>query len=315
MTEKDFHDFFDYQLKPKYKSLERVRKKSSKFNRDMRLLLLLVIIGVIYLIFFKYSLIILCLVCLIAAFGIHYFFRIDIDTTNFKEQYVEKIVRTLMLKVDSSFTYAPTKGISRDIFNNSGILSTKPEHYHSKGLIQGSLNQTAFRFANVHASCSDSAGGGPKTKTLFKGIFYEADFKLPCKNDLYIVPVSITNFMGKLGEWIKNNNLYRPDLVKIDDAVFNKIFVVYGNNEVEAHHILSSKMRATLVALYKETSASVYLSIKNSKIYIAIGDYKNYESYFQPRFSQSSLDFNAMKKDYLLLKRYINITKELNQCI
>ena len=312
MTEKDFHNFFDYQLKPQYKSLESVRKKSFQFNRNIRLLLLLVTIGVIYLIFFQYSLIMLCLVCLITAFAIHYFFRIDIDITNFKEQYVEKIVRTLMYKVDSSLTYAPTKGISRDVFNNSGILSIKPEYYRSKGLIQGNINQTTFRFANVHASSSDSAGGGPKTKTLFKGIFYEADFKSPCKNDLYIVTVSATNFMGKLGEWIKENNLYRPNLVNIDDDVFNKIFVVYGNNEAEAHLMLSPEIRAKLIALYKETMASVNLSIVNSKIYIAIGDYKNYESYFIPSFSQSSLDFDTIKKDYLLLKRYINITKELN---
>ncbi|WP_108808827.1 DUF3137 domain-containing protein [Aquimarina spinulae] len=315
MTEKDFNDFFDYQLKPKYKSLESVRKKSFKFNRNVRLLLLLLIIGAIYLIFFQYSQIILCLVCLITAFGIHYFFRIDIDATNFKEQYVEKIVRTLMHKVDNSLTYIPTKGVSRDIFNASRILSTKPGFYQSKGLIQGNLNQTAFRFANVHASSSDSAGGGPKTKTLFKGIFYEADFKLPCKHDLYVLPVSASNFMGKLGEWIKENNLFRPDLVKVEDVIFNKIFVVYGNDEAEAHRILNPETRAKLVALYQETRASVYLSIVNSKPYIAIGDYTNYESYFKPCFSQSSLDFDTIKKDYLLLKRYINITKELNHCI
>lgn len=50
---------------------------------------------------------------------------------------------------------------------------------------------------------------------------------------------------------MQNINVGRPDVVRLEDPEFEKIFVVYSSDEVEARYILSTSFMERLVEFRK----------------------------------------------------------------
>ena len=63
----------------------------------------------------------------------------------------------------------------------------------------------------------------------------------------------------------------RPgDLVKLEDPEFEKLFVVYSTDQIEARYILSPALMRRLVEFRRWTSGAVHLSFTQGCVFVAM---------------------------------------------
>jgi hypothetical protein len=113
-----------------------------------------------------------------------------------------------------------------------------------------------------------SSGKETHWETIFKGMFIIADFN--------------KNFSGRTYVWSENkpqlnflNKLFTSfasglEKVKLESPDFEKRFIVYSNDQVEARYILTPSFMERAVRLQQMTDADTSMSFVHSKIHVAI---------------------------------------------
>jgi hypothetical protein len=204
--------------------------------------------------------------------------------THFKEQVIERLVRYAA----PTLRYYHSRGITESEFRSSRIYRRRIDSYRCEDLIEGILGATTFCCSEVHAKyktqTTDSKG---KTKTrwhtLFRGIFFIADFNKSFNGLTLVIPDVAERTLGGLGkifqEWGANLGGQPGQLVKLEDPEFERIFAVYATDQVEARYILSTSLMQRLVQFHHRMNARISLSFVNSCVYVAIPTRKNY---FEP---------------------------------
>ena len=95
----------------------------------------------------------------------------------------------------------------------------------------------------------------------------------------------------------------------MENAEFEKEFVVYSNDQVEARYILSTSMVQRILDLRKNYNTKVYLSFINSKVFLA---FENSGNLFEPKFKQSITDSDYIRVFYKELRDCLSIVDDLN---
>ena len=95
----------------------------------------------------------------------------------------------------------------------------------------------------------------------------------------------------------------------MDDPEFEKQFVVYGSDQVEARYILSTSLMRRILDYKNKTKKSIYISFIDDKLFFAISYFKNL---FEPKLFMTLLNFNLIKEYYEDLELTISIVEELN---
>ena len=108
---------------------------------------------------------------------------------------------------------------------------------------------------------------------------------------------------------MQNINVGRPDVVRLEDPEFEKIFVVYSSDEVEARYILSTSFMERLVEFRKKMNSSVQLSFVGSNMYMAIPMKKNL---FEPSLRRTVMNFNDIQEYYKQILFCTSIVDEMN---
>ena len=145
--------------------------------------------------------------------------------------------------------------------------------------------------------------------TFFKGLFFIADFNKDFRSKTFVLPDTAERMLGGLGAMFQKMNASRPPLVKLEDPEFEKLFVVYGDDQVESRYILSTSLMRRIVDFKRKTKRQVYLSFIKSKVYVAVW-YKR--DLFEPRVFQTMLDFSPIQQYFEDLLLATSIVDDLN---
>ncbi len=201
---------------------------------------------------------------------------------DFKQQVIDRLVKLY----DQNLSYNPTGGISQQEFRHSQIYQHSIDRYSNEDLIYGLLGKTAVRFSEVHAeyktTTTDSKGNRhTHWHTIFRGIFFIADFNKHFQGRTIIEPDHLESAWGGFGSWLQSLTAKvqvgsnRGQLVKLEDPTFEKLFAVYSTDQVEARYILSTSLMQRLVEFHDRVGKPVALSFIDSKLHIAIPSQKN----------------------------------------
>jgi hypothetical protein len=251
---------------------------------------------------------------LIIGLIIHFIFfnsGIKSFTTEFKERIVGEIVRF----IDKNLVYTPKNGIPQSAYMNSTIFPTNPDMYNSEDHVSGKIGETQIEFSKVHSlykTESTDSKGKHRTEwhTIFNGLFFIADFNKNFTGTTLVLPDFAEKNFGVLGKMFQSWNLGRNErLVKLEDPEFEKIFVVYGDNQITARYILTPGIMQRIVEFRNKLDDSVYMSFRDSKIYVAISNSGNM---LEPRIFRSNEDFALIKKYFENLSLACMIVEELN---
>lgn len=248
------------------------------------------------------------------AGALGYFFWFRPRSKNFKHQFKGEVISRMVKFADESLAYNPESGISRSEFEQSTIFNTSGDRYSCEDLVSGKLGDTAIRFSEVHTQrkqeikSKDSSSGLTRWVTLFKGVIFIADFNKHFKGRTMVLTDQAEKAFGSLGTVLQKMNATRAPLVKMENTNFEKAFVVYSSDVIEAHYILTPSLMERILNL-KSKLGGIQLAFYNSVVFISIPMKKGL---FEINIFRSLATYSEIEKYYGQLQLTAGIVEELN---
>lgn len=301
----ELQHFYQTSLLPELNVLEVQRLKV----RNKVLLALFIIIPLAVLIAFlakngDFSIFIV-IIGGVAVAGISYFVSKDYKK-NFKKGIIESIVHF----IDESLHYIRTSSISRSSFMESKIFTRRPDEYKGDDYVRGKIGQTQLEFSEIHAKyVTHDSKGRRHAHTIFKGLFFIADFNKHFSGRTVVLPDTAEKLFGQIGTMLQSMNKMRGQLIKLEDPEFEKMFAVYGDDQIEARYILSTSLMSRIVEFKKKSKRTVYFSFIGSKVYVAVSYGRNL---FEPRIFRTLLDFSPIQEYFEDFQLAVSIVEDLN---
>jgi len=223
----------------------------------------------------------------------------------FKSLVIRKIVRF----IDENLNYNADECIDKTTFMLSKIFTTKPNRYKGDDLVWGKTGATKIKFSEIKAEHESGSGKNRRRYTIFKGLFFIGDFNKHFTCETVVLPDTAEKLFGHFGQKLQSMNIFRGQLIKLEDPEFENHFVVYGDDQIQARYILSTSLMERIVEFRKKTGRKIYLSFVGSKVFVAVSYTK---SLFEPRLFRTLLDFEPVREYFEDLQLTIGIVDDLN---
>jgi hypothetical protein len=224
---------------------------------------------------------------------------------DFKALVIERIVRF----IDENLTYSPKDCIPKSVFMLSKIFTTKPNRYKGDDLVSGKVGATQIQFSELNAEYESGSGKNRHRYTVFRGILFVGDFNKHFIGQTVVLPDTAEKLFGRLGQKLQSLNIFRGNLVKLEDPEFESHFAVYGSDQVEARYILSTSLMARITDFKKKTGKRIHLSFIGSMVFVAVSYTRDL---FEPRLFKTLLDFEPVRQYFEDLQLAVGIVDDLN---
>ncbi len=307
-----FLQVYKSQLIPALKTLEPVRKKAlaafikalffglasipgfiafSRIEKPVVLLLALVPLGI----------------------GIYCFVGYGRKRRDYAAAFKEQVIRELVRSIDAGLHYYPERMISQMEYQQSDIFRAPLDRYSGDDFVEGTLGVTELRFSELHhqeKKESVDSKGRRRTHwvTIFKGIFFVADFNKHFHGRTYIFPDAGSSFLG-IGKLFEKWSVNRGDLVELENPEFEKLFTVYGTDPVEARFLLSPSLMERLVNFRRKANSRLHLSFINSTLYMALPISNNL---FEPNVFSTGIKSDYLQDYFRYLDLVTGLVEDLN---
>ncbi len=222
-------------------------------------------------------------------------------TRKFKVEVVGRIIRF----IDPSLGYKPDYCISEPEYMASGLYLNSPDRYSGDDYIEGTHGKTVFCFCDLHTEEKINSGKQTSWVTIFKGLFMIADFNKHFAGRTYVwnEEKPQLNFLSRLVSSFANG----LEKVKLESPDFEREFIIYSSDQVEARYILTPAFMERVLRLRQITGTAISLSFVNSKVNLAI---PRKEAQFEPSFFSRN-DFRRVEEFRLTLQLVFDIINEL----
>lgn len=303
-------DFYYKELYPSINELEEDRKKivsQLKFYGGMGTVALAIAalwMGKNFGLFHPLSIAIM--IGFIVLGSVTYRFMIAGYAKDFKA----KIITPLIHAIDPHLLYNPDFMISQHLFERSDLFKHSIDRYSGNDYVKGSVEGVPLEFSDVHAEYETrDSKGRTQWHTLFRGLFLVAEFNKHFKAKTVILPDHAEKSFGSLiGGWLQSINFTREGLIRMDDPEFEKHFVVYGSDPIEARYILTHSMMKRILDFQRRVSHPLFISFVHNHIHVAIATGKDL---FEPAVFTSLLDYKQVMEYVNTLQYTIGLVEEL----
>lgn len=153
------------------------------------------------------------------------------------------------------------------------------------------------------------SGKTTTVQTIFRGLFFIADFHKHFRTQTFLLPDTAEKLLGRFGKTLQSLNPARPNLIALEDPRFEKEFVVYGQDPIEARYILSPNLMERILQFRQKTGRRIFLSFVDSKLYLAVWFDR---SLFEPKLFRSLLDFQTIQEYFGDVQLAVGIVEDLN---
>lgn len=230
----------------------------------------------------------------------------------YRQQFKQEVVSKIIEAIDPTWEYVPDQSITSTEYLRSDLFRQSVDRFRGDDLIIGKIDKTDFRCSELHTEyktvTTDKNGQTKETwHTIFRGLFFHADFNKVIKGKTYIEPDTAERLFGKLGQSLQMST--KGKLVKLENPEFEKIFAVFGTDQTEARYILTPTIMEALVNIYTKYKRKMYLSFTGTRVYVAITFNKNL---FEPRIFSSGVNYKDIEFMYNLFEINQAIIQELN---
>ena len=239
----------------------------------------------------------------LAIFGFLYKMTISKYRNNFKENIIQKMLSFL----EPSLYYNKNAHILKEEFMWSDLFQTKIDKFEGNDLVEGDIGETHIRFSDIQALHKTTYENKTIWHTIFKGQFFIADLNKVFNGRMVVLPDSAEKIIGVAGTFLQRYNPNREKLIKLDNPEFEKEFVVYADDEISSRYILTQSMMQKILNFKRKSKKKIYLSFRNSKIFIAIAsDYM-----FEPDLFKPLNNFGKIKEYYESFALVVGIVDDL----
>jgi len=305
----DLKRFYDTTLMPDLLALEQERRG---IVRKITIVIIVALgLGGLAFIFMASSMhqvgpavIIPVILCLIIGGGV-----CAVLTRGYVTEFKSLVIARMVRFIDENLSYEPKRCIDKSTFMLSKIFTTKPNRYKGDDFVSGKVGATRMQFCELNAEYETGSGKDRHTYTVFKGIFFIADFNKHFNGQTIVLPDTAEKLFGRLGQKLQSLNVFRGELIRLEDPEFESHFVVYGSDQIEARYILSTSLMARITDFKKKTGKKIYLSFIGTMVFVAVPYTRNL---FEPRLFKTLLDFEPIRRYYEDLQLAIGIVDDLN---
>ncbi|MFK5938935.1 MAG: DUF3137 domain-containing protein [Sulfurimonas sp.] len=302
-------DFYYKKLFPSLEKLEDDRKQLKHRIINIGILYTIVSILIISALFGasnSVDILLFSLVFYLAVGGGIYKYLVKDYTKEFKN----KIISPLITALDENLNYFEELHVPAEYFTRSKIFTSKPDRINGNDFVKGNVNGVEIQFSDLHAQKKHKDSKGHTSwSTIFQGLFIVSDFNKNFKGQTIVLPDSAQSTFGNLvGNWLQANNMNRKKLVKMDSVAFEKEFVVYSSDQIEARYILSPVLMSKLLAVKKRSKHPLSVSFRGGNIFMAIAYNKDL---FEPSIFHSLLKYKIAMEYVGTLHLAIGIVEEL----
>jgi hypothetical protein len=212
---------------------------------------------------------------------------------NFKN----KILPVLLGFLFDNYEYIPNQRIARSVFIKSKLFAEDITSMDGEDFMRFKIGDTAIMFCE-----SDLYNKG---KMFFHGIFICSVFNKFFNHQTVVLPKPVF----PLFQNIVRSLLEGFCRIQLEDVVFTKNFIVYGDDPVESRYILTPGLMARILNYKFKTRKKISFSFIDDRMYCVI---PNYINLFEPALFDSFLDFEFIRKSYEPLKLYTDLVDDLN---
>jgi len=230
-------------------------------------------------------------------------------TRGYVAQFKSLVIERIVHFIDENLNYAAHDCIDKSTFMLSKIFSTKPNRYKGDDLVWGKTGATKIKFSEIHAEHESGSGKNRRRYTVFKGLFFIGDFNKDFTTQTVVLPDTAEKLFGHLGQKLQSLNIFRGQLIRLEDPEFERHFAVYGNDQIQTRYILSTSLMERIVEFKKKTGRKIYLSFVGSMVFVAVSYTKKL---FEPRIFRTLLDFGPIREYFEDLQLAIGIVDDLN---
>lgn len=239
-------------------------------------------------------------------------YRIGDELHAYKDAYKQDVIGAALKFMDPSLTIQPYEGILAQEFIYSQLFTQQPDRYKTEDLVSGTAGKTSFYFAEVHAEYKTvhQTKNGTRTEwhDIFKGIIFVADFNKYFNGVTVVRP---KDFGAAIGAWFSKNvfSYGSKDVVSLENTNFDKTFVTYATDQVEARYILTPAMMERILNLHNSAKYAISLSFIESRMYIGFPLNRNY---FEAPVFKTLLNPQLLNDDIAAIKFMHDIVQELD---
>lgn len=321
VTRSEVESFYENELKSRIAPLEAERKKLAG-----RIVLLSIISGSIVagcVVLFVAVLgdaspwlAFLAMALLISAIGGWTFFHNRLKA-GYVGRFKNVVIQGLIHRIDPSFIYEPDACIPLKEYRKSGIFREGVDRYSGDDLVRGTIGETPFHFSEVHSEykteSTDSKGNRTTHwHTIFWGLMFRALFAKSFHGRTYVLNdrgAGKRGFFKALNHFFQKMDKSHGQLVKMDNPDFEELFVVYSDDSIEAHYILSQSMMERLTNYARKTGRGTAFSFVENTVFAAIPFNR---PLLEPKIFRTLYDKETILGYYDDLALAISIVEELN---
>ncbi len=234
-------------------------------------------------------------------------------TRTYVSNFKNIVMTNLVQFINPNLAYDAHHHVSIEDYTQSGLFKRSYDRYQGDDHVTGLIGQTHIEFSELHTeykTVSHRKGRRRETwHTIFRGLFFMADFHKEFKGVTYVLPDKAESLFGSMGSLLQSHNKSHGELMKMDDPEFEKAFVVYGTDPIEARYILSNSLMKRIIDFKKKRPHSLHIGFINSRMIIALSYPR---PLFEPNLYKSLLEFeeiNAFLEDLMLA---IGLVEDMN---
>ena len=227
-----------------------------------------------------------------------------------KLRYKKLVVPSLLKDIDPGLAYNPAGFIPKEDFRRSKIFSNSISSYNGEDLVYGSYKGIPIRFSELKVQEAHHNGKTTTYETFFQGVFMIADFNKDFKYSHWVLPdIAEAAFGQVFGNFMQKLKLPgRGHMTRMEDPVFEKKFVVYTEDDIEARYILTPKLMHTMVSLterFRKGASRIAFAFMDSNVYVAIPISGSRDLFEMP--SQGDLGEAAARKTQEELREILSV--------
>lgn len=292
-SSKELNNLYETRLKPTLQTLEEQRK--SVLYKYLTFSLGIVLsIGASLLLIDYFPPIVFIAIVLILVF-LFLIYNVSKEQKVYRSLFKQNVVREIVYLINPEWNYNSEGKISSMNYQSSGLFEQSWDRYKGDDMVTGEIEKVDFQFSELHTEYKTVTTHDGKRQeewhTIFKGLFAHADFNKEINGRTLVLPDTAEKLFGKWGQNLQKDSS-KGKLIKMENPEFEKLFVVYGSDQIESRYILTPTMMEAMVNIRKKYNKNMYFSFIGSRVYIAMSFSQDL---FEPRLFRSGVRFEDME--------------------
>ena len=187
---------------------------------------------------------------------------------DFKNKIVFKVFRTFFPHCE----YYPNKYVPRQLYHLSGLFPRRCDKYEGSDLVRASYKKIKFIFSDIHSKkVVFTLHSDRSEKTIFKGFLLAANLPRKVYGSVFVYPDKFEKLFGQgIAEAAGKMQKAPGDLIRLENADFEKTFKVYATDPVFARKVLTPAMMENILSLNKMFEKTISLSFTGTRFYAAM---------------------------------------------